>query len=103
MVDDANKHIVFALAPAGDNGEPATLLIGIPPGGWQTLQTGATNNFDLGAVGLPVRVVTFAGKDHHDVIEKINAFFNLRNVPVLDEFGRNIGVPFPTNDEGDEE
>lgn len=55
------QKIVFA-AGAGEAGP--MILMGIPAGAWDYMKDGRVHHFDLGPVGIPVRLMLFGGASH---------------------------------------
>ena len=84
MAKITKKQIVFAISPPNEMGQ-ATMIIGFTRAAWHHMDTGNTHNVSLEkAIGIPLNLVFFTGKDHDDVMDKLQSGARLRGEAIDD-------------------
>lgn len=78
---------------------PKTLIVGMPFGAWRYMKDGKTHHFDLSALGIPLQVMIFGGKDGDDVRRTLADANVFLASGTLDADGnlRDLGIKEPTN------
>lgn len=93
---DINERCVFALGPTEDGGGPV-LIVGFPDGALKKLRKGEHHNFDLTSVGIPLRVMFFSEKTHHQCVELLKKAAAANGKPFHDMRGHDFKIK-PTNE-----
>ncbi len=84
MAKITEKQIVFAISPPNELGH-ATMIIGFTRAAWHHMDTGNTHNVSLEkAIGIPLNLVFLSGKDHDDVMNKLQGGARLRGEAIDD-------------------
>lgn len=87
--EDINKKLLFCVAPLKAGGPPV-LMIGIPRECYEFIQNGMSQDFDLTAIGLPIKMMVFGGEDHSACLKIVEDACKASGVPILDERRRDF-------------
>ena len=89
-----DEKIVFAVTESEPGvRDPLTLLVGIPEAAWELLKNGKTHSVTLESLGLPMRFILYAAKDHNEALQVINAHNVRVGKPAQDmRYTRDFGI-----------
>lgn len=92
MAKNIDEKIVFSLA----NTEVGQLLIlGVPKAAWEYMSDGKTHNFDLTAIGFPVKLMLFGADSHDAAIKVMEKAAADAGVALLDGRQKDFDIKFP--------
>lgn len=85
----SEDKIVFAVSQTP---EGPLVVVGVPAGAWEFMKDGRTHHFDLGQVGLPLKLMMFGGKDHETCMKTFEQAAKEAGAAILDSRNKDFGI-----------
>lgn len=82
------EKIVFCAASTNDG---PVLMVGLPEGAWEYMKDGKTHTLDLSAIGWPVKLMLYGGKDHAACLKVIEDAAKAAGAPIRDDRRKDYG------------
>lgn len=86
------ERMVFAVTTAAADGDPPTVLIGIPAQAYAYIQNGLTNTFDLTLAGVPIKLVLFGAPTYAEAERTVLKACAQAGVTIVDDRDRDFAI-----------
>jgi hypothetical protein len=82
--------VLFTLADTGTEGK--ILILGIPRAAWEYMKDGKTHDFDLTAIGFPVKLMLFGGDTHDSIMKTLEAAARAQGTVIEDMRNKDFAI-----------